>query len=85
MSYKARPFGTFADLSEAARLITEEFRSVEEQSELVDIPILQVLHVAPEKTLPGMLVYADGSDWNPGSGEGLYRRNKTNASWVFVG
>lgn len=31
-----------------------------------------VLHVAPTKVKVGMVVYADGTDWNPGSGEGLY-------------
>ncbi len=27
----------------------------------------------------GMVVYADGTSWDPGSGEGLYERN--NGSW----
>jgi len=31
-----------------------------------------VLHVAPDKPRTGDVRYADGSDWNPGSGEGLY-------------
>lgn len=29
-------------------------------------------HHAPEKPRVGLVVYADGTDWNPGSGEGLY-------------
>lgn len=45
----------------------------------------QVRHAAPNRTWAGMSVYADGTDWNPGSGEGIYRRDKTNANWVFVG
>jgi hypothetical protein len=32
-----------------------------------------------------MLIYADGVNWNPGAGEGVYRRDKTNASWVLLG
>jgi predicted NodU family carbamoyl transferase len=47
--------------------------------------VLKVLNAAPTKTRAGMLVYADGVNWNPGAGEGLYRRDKTNASWVFIG
>lgn len=43
------------------------------------------LHTAPAKVRAGMLVMADGADWNPGSGEGLYRRNKANSAWVFIG
>jgi hypothetical protein len=85
MSYKARKFGTFASLEEAARVVQQEFEAVEESAELMDILVLQVLHAAPDKFLPGMVVYADGSDWDPGSGEGLYRRDKTNTSWVFIG
>jgi hypothetical protein len=46
---------------------------------------LKVLHAAPTKTTAGMLVCADGVNWDPGSGEGVYRRDKTNASWVFIG
>jgi len=32
----------------------------------------EVLHTAPDKPKIGDVYYADGSDWNPGSGEGLY-------------
>ena len=46
---------------------------------------LQVLYAEPSKTFPGMVVYCDGVTWNPGSGEGIYRRNKGNTAWNFVG
>jgi hypothetical protein len=51
----------------------------------VDSVTLVVLHAAPAQTRPGMLVIADGTDWDPGSGAGLYRRNEANAAWVFIG
>lgn len=44
-----------------------------------------VLYAAPTKTRAGMVVYADGTTWNPGSGEGLYRRNAANSAWTFIG
>lgn len=44
----------------------------------------EVLHSVPAKVKPGLVVYADGTDWNPGSGEGLYRYNIA-GSWVFIG
>jgi hypothetical protein len=44
-----------------------------------------VLHAAPTKTWAGMVIVVDGVDFNPGSGEGMYRRDKTNAAWVFIG
>lgn len=37
---------------------------------------------APVKPRRGMLVYADGTSWNPGSGEGVY---VFKAAWVFLG
>lgn len=41
---------------------------------------LRELHVAPDRPRDGMVVYADGSDWNPGSGEGPYAR--IGGAWV---
>lgn len=64
------------------------------QQELADIargqvdprPVLrfQVLRAAPAKYQAGDVVYADGVTWNPGSGEGLYRRTLAGA-WAFIG
>jgi hypothetical protein len=34
--------------------------------------LMEELHVEPAKPRLGMVVYADGSDWNPGYGAGLY-------------
>ncbi len=56
-------------------LITPQVRSV----------TFEVLHAEPPQMYPGMVVVADGSDWNPGSGAGMYRRNANNASWTFIG
>jgi hypothetical protein len=33
---------------------------------------LEVLNVAPSKPREGMVVFADGTNWNPGSGRGFY-------------
>lgn len=41
------------------------------------------LAAAPERPRKGLVVYADGSTWNPGSGEGVYRYN--GSAWVFLG
>jgi hypothetical protein len=46
---------------------------------------LDVLTAAPTRTLPAMLIYADGVTFNPGSGEGVYRRNNANTAWVYLG
>ena len=43
----------------------------------------RVLSAEPGRKNRGDVVYADGTTWDPGSGEGLYRY--TGAAWVFVG
>ncbi len=47
--------------------------------------VLQVLHAAPDRLFAGMLIYADGTDYDPGSGVGIYRRNEANNAWLFIG
>lgn len=37
-------------------------------------------HVAPAKPREGMVRFADGTDWNPGSGRGLY--SYVSGSWA---
>ncbi len=44
---------------------------------------LERLHVEPARPRDGMVVYADGSDWNPGSGEGYY--GYYGSAWNFLG
>lgn len=46
---------------------------------------LQIIHAAPTKVFADMVIYADGTDYDPGSGAGIYRRNEANNAWVFIG
>lgn len=41
---------------------------------------LDVLHQEPPLAADGSLVYADGTDWDPGSGAGFYGREA--GTWV---
>lgn len=43
------------------------------QFETKDRVSLKTLHTAPERPRDGDLFSADGTDWDPGSGSGLYR------------
>lgn len=62
------------------------FRSLQEGLERAKpYDTLRVLHAAPSKVFAGMLVNADGTDWNPGSGAGMYLRNEGNTAWNPVG
>lgn len=43
---------------------------------------ISVLNSPPDKPQVGMLVIADGTNWNPGSGRGLYYYD---SSWIYLG
>ena len=45
--------------------------------------ILPVLYAAPDKPKDGQIVYADGTTWDPGSGEGIYCYY--NSAWNYLG
>lgn len=44
---------------------------------------LEILSVAPAKPREGMLAIADGTNWNPGCGKGLYTYK--DGAWVLAG
>ena len=47
---------------------------------------LERMHVEPSRPREGDMRYADGTDWNPGSGEGIYYYKKGSpGSWVLLG
>lgn len=71
---------------EQERYLTEELAQVERgQYDAREFFDMVPLSAEPTQTRPCMVVYANGTDWNPGSGQGIYRRNIANSAWVFVG
>ena len=74
------------DLKQLTAALREEFRAI--KAGLEDAAThhqLVILHSAPTRITAGMVVYADGSDWNPGSGAGVYRRSEDNTTWTHLG
>lgn len=74
-----------ATLAAAIRYVRDEFRRIANalRSNNAETLTLTALHVEPDKPDEGMLVYADGSDWNPGNGTGLYQYRS--GAWTFIG
>lgn len=65
-------------------VIDEEFSRIE--TALQDpAPFLMVseLNKEPDKLIAGMVVLADGTNWNPGSGSGFYGYRA--GAWRFLG
>ncbi len=56
------------------RYVAEELRQISNAlfEMAVDHARLRTHHVAPSKPREGDLYRADGTDWNPGAGEGIY-------------
>ncbi len=42
-------------------------------------------HNEPDFLVDGLVVIADGTDWDPGSGQGLYRYQESTTAWVKIG
>lgn len=79
MAYRARTVPL--DVAALPSFLQQEFANVAQgASSPVESITLRVLYAQPEKFSRGMVVYADGTTWNPGAGEGLYLR--TAAAWV---
>ena len=45
--------------------------------------VVAALHVEPARPQEGLIVRADGTDWDPGSGAGFYGYN--GGAWTFLG
>lgn len=64
-----------------AKFLEDEFASV--ASALTDTEAHKIFNAAPKRPRTGMLVYADGTHWNPGNGEGFYFYGSDNA-WHYM-
>jgi hypothetical protein len=72
------------DAAGLSSYVVDELQSVaQSQSDPVDFVQLNVLNTAPEKPRDGMLIEADGVNFNPGSGAGCYMRRA--GAWVKLG
>lgn len=79
MAYRARTVPM--DVAALPSFLQQEFANVAQgASSAVESVRFRVLYAQPEKYAQGDVVYADGTTWNPGAGEGLYLR--TSGAWV---
>ena len=67
------------ELQTLVDLLWKKLQEIEDEQPLR----IEETHVAPENPQENDLVYADGTNWNPGSGRGLYRFNASSA-WELI-
>lgn len=70
------------DLDAWRRYIDEELQRIATAMQQMQVPAVQLaeLHVVPAKPRDGLVVFADGTDWDPGSGRGVYVYSSS--AWV---
>lgn len=72
MAYTPTVPPEFADVAGLTQWISDELAKI--SSELTETIAVELRPVnrEPERPREGMLVYADGTNWNPGAGKGAY-------------
>ena len=70
------------DASQVAQWAAEQFRAIQSYMEAIALGFLEETHVEPAKRFTGMLRLADGTNWNPGAGRGIYWYDETGATWT---
>ena len=79
MAYK-----TGAIPADAPAWLVRELRSISQAWEQSSrYLMLDTLYAAPERLIEGMVVKADGTAWDPGSGAGFY--GYRGGAWHFLG
>jgi hypothetical protein len=73
------------DPAQVPGFLRQELPAIEQAANRAD-PLAELiyLHAEPPRMRKGMLVLANGTNWNPGSGAGLYLRNEANDAWLFI-
>lgn len=80
MTYTPTRVPNLTTVDELRKFVEEEFQLLSRSFQNTKNLQIEVLHTEPAKPREGMIVYADGSDWNPGSGDGFYGREA--GAWV---
>lgn len=70
--YSPSPVDNFMSLAEVTRFLQAELQRISAGISQAESGYQEVFNVAPVRPREGMLAYADGTNWNPGNGAGLY-------------
>jgi len=70
--FEPEPAPVSDDPKEMMRYLFNEYRRLASFVQIIASGQLEVSHVAPAKPRLGMVRIADGTNWNPGGGRGVY-------------
>lgn len=83
MVYNPGRLGDITDVDELRGFLEDELNKISKEFNETLALDLRDTHREPERPREGMVVSADGADWNPGSGKGAYTYQ--NGAWVPMG
>ncbi len=81
MTYRPEPAPMEQELL-ASYVEQELLRVAEALEEVTNIQLVE-LNAEPDRPRDGLVVLADGTNWNPGSGAGFY--GYQNGTWLLLG
>ena len=71
------------DPKQLARFLDKELATIAAVLDLIAAGHIDKVYIEPPKPREGDIRFADGTQWNPGSGEGLYIYRS--AAWNLLG
>jgi hypothetical protein len=80
MPYSPQPPTSIHNLEELRQWLQDELRNVALAINEMQVIDLRPSFRAPDRIRDGMLIYADGTSFNPGAGAGTYERR--GGAWV---
>lgn len=80
---KAPPGGSEGEVKALQDYIVRELEEIEKAFREQDFVVLSTRFVIPSVLVDGLTVLADGTSWDPGSGQGVY--TYYNGAWHKLG
>lgn len=81
--YSPKPFIGEATAENLSQYIQDELQAISRDQQETTALELREVHKEPIRPREGMVVSADGTDWDPGEGKGTYAY--INGAWNFLG
>lgn len=72
------------DPKQLQRFMRSELLKIKAAIDALAAGHLDKSYAAPSKPRDGDIRYADGTSWNPGSGQGIYYYKASASSWVLL-
>lgn len=70
--YQPEPISLVHDIGALLRYLLSQLQLIANDLEIGAARQVETLYAAPAKPREGMLAIADGTEWDPGAGQGVY-------------